>query len=206
MAPTGEVALIPVRPEEFWRAYCNKYRQLGSWAKFQDDPNRTQLATDAAEWVIKSFGLECERERFKLDCIGWKYNPEDQAPKHNWFLNIVFDHENGDNWYYELGLHVHFICDLCVISAYRKPGEHEDVLRARVQGHVQRLARQIKEYPKRQWLLIFGPDKRNPLEPFVAYTFAPSDDLSLRLLEELPTFTPSQWPDFPSKKEVAASG
>lgn len=94
-----------------------------------DEPTFTKIINKiVVPKIIKSDGLECQNEYFRIDTIGWKAKyqkiPEDRAKRigmirHLWDLKIAVEHENDkSDWTDELIKLAHIRCPLKVVIGY----------------------------------------------------------------------------------------
>ena len=103
-----------------------------------DEPTFTKIINKiVVPKIIKSDGLECQNEYFRIDTIGWKAKyqkiPEDRAKRigmirHLWDLKIAVEHENDkSDWTDELIKLAHIRCPLKVVIGYVHCDERNEI-------------------------------------------------------------------------------
>ena len=180
-------------PERFWELYAEKLNEAGkaleTYKAYQNDTTWTKVVLPIAKDVIANVvnvpNFEVDSEGFRIDLIGYATKwPEEIKKKkeerqHDWELKVAYEHENSDEWDYELCNLCHIVADLRVISSYydfSKEKKIEELL----QDKINKLGMwRIHRVPNSHWLFIFGPRWVCKEKPFRAFTI----DSELKVIE-----------------------
>jgi len=164
-------------PQKFWEVYSKKINEAaqkdksGFYEKYKNNPEWTKEIIEIAKQTIGQLlsgqevkgesELRIDPEYFNVDLIGyitqWPENKrkEKLEKQHVWNLKVAYEHENLENWSYELCKLCYIAADLRVIHSYinTKRKKMEDIL----QGYVDELKhKEIITRTKNNWLFIFG--------------------------------------------------
>ena len=156
--------MMKLSPSAFWAHYHPRI-VAGYAADYQDNRRWTEFAKQQAEEVCRGAGLQTSREYFRLDVCAW--TNRSAGDLYDWHLRVAFEVESGD-WRDELCKLAHVHADLKVLVGYeRHRGWREiDTLRERFA-----LQKDLILRGDGQWLIIFGPDWREPTAKWSAFTF-----------------------------------
>lgn len=126
-----------VEPESFWQVYSAKLNLARNWDAYKNNPTWTKVVRCAAEETCKEFGLKTQKEYYRIDLIGYRREKPDEEC--NWWLDVVYEHENKDTWYGELCKLCYVAADLRVISSYYKfhnaKGKAKESIEKKLKGY-----------------------------------------------------------------------